>query len=350
MTDVGFYRAFEDRYRGSRELIATRLRVYLPFIEGLKAALPGGRGVDIGCGRGEWLELLVSEGFEGRGIDLDEGMLAACLERGLPAERADGIEWLRAQPDASLALVSAFHVVEHLSFEVLQALVAEAGRVLVPGGLLILETPNPENLAVGTETFYLDPTHVRPLPPALLAFLPEFHGFARVRVLRLQHDPALMSARWLGLRDVLEGVSPDYAVIAQTPVSGSAGAALDAAFGIEDGISRSALAARYDHLVSERLEKVESLLADHAHSLLATRLAAVEAQLADAHSRLADSEDRAGGLAQRIEALEDSVQASAAFAESLGQELAAVYGSKSWRATEPLRRLVSLARRIGGSR
>jgi O-antigen chain-terminating methyltransferase len=357
MTDAGFYRAFEDRYRGSRELIANRLRVYLPFIEGLKAALPDGRGVDLGCGRGEWLELLASEGFECRGIDLDEGMLAACHELGLPAERADAMEWLRAQPEASLALVSAFHVAEHLPFEILQAVVAEARRVLAPGGLLILETPNPENLAVGTESFYLDPTHVRPLPPALLAFLPEFHGFARTRVLRLQHDPALMSAPWLGVRDVLEGISPDYAVIAQAPGSEAAGEALDAAFALDDGISRAALAGRHDRLVNERFDRVETLLNDRAQPLLAGRIESVEAQLAEAHvqlvearAQLVEGAERAAALAQRVEALEQAMQACAALAESLGQELAAVYGSSSWRATEPLRRLGKLVRRLGGSR
>ena len=350
MTDTGFYRAFEDRYRGSRELIAGRLRVYLPFIEGLKAALPGGRGVDIGCGRGEWLELLASAGFECQGIDLDDGMLAACIERGLPAERADAIEWLRAQADASLALVSAFHVAEHLPFDVLQVLVAEARRVLAPGGLLILETPNPENLAVGTESFYLDPTHVRPLPAALLAFLPEFHGFARTRVLRLQHDPALMSAQWLGLREVLEGVSPDYAIVAQSPAPEAVAAALDAAFAVDDGISRTVLAERHDRLVSERFEKMETLLNDRAQPLITGRIDSLEAQLAEMRLQLAEGADRAASLAQRIEALEEAVRASAALAESLGQELAAVYGSNSWRATEPLRRLITLARRIGGSR
>ena len=184
-----FYRAFEDRFRGSRELIKSRLRVYLPFIEPLTSIYGTCKAVDLGCGRGEWLELLVESGFEATGVDSDEGMLAACAERALPAERGDAISHLRRLPDNTIAVVSGFHVAEHLSFADLQTLVQEAVRVLKPAGLLILETPNPENLMVGTSGFYCDPTHHRPIPPTLLSFLAEFFGFARLKVLRLQERP-----------------------------------------------------------------------------------------------------------------------------------------------------------------
>lgn len=318
MTDSGFYRAFEDRHRGSRELIAGRLRAYLPFIRGLMEAVPGRGGVDLGCGRGEWLELLAAEGFPCCGVDLDEGMLADCRARGLPAERGDAIEWLRSQADASLALVSAFHLVEHLPFNLLQTLVIEAKRVLAPSGLLILETQNPENLAVATDWFYLDPTHVRPLPPSLLSFLAEFHGFVRVRVLRLQHDPVLMSADWIGARNLLEGASPDYAVIAQITGQDPALKALDEAFAVEDGVSRSALADRADYLVGKRFAEV--------------------------NNRLALGDARVAELVQRIAALEAPNRAAAALAESRGRELEAVYASRSWRLTAPLR---AVGRRFG---
>lgn len=343
MTDAGFYRAFEDRYRGSRELITERLRVYLPFIEGLKAALPGMGGVDLGCGRGEWLELLASEGFGCRGVDLDKDMLAACVERGLAAEHGDAIVWLQAQADASLALVSAFHLVEHLPFDALHTIVAEAKRVLVPGGLIILETPNPENLAVGTELFYLDPTHVRPVPSALLAFLLEYHGFARVRVLRLQHDPALLSAKWLGARELVEGVSPDYAVISQSDGPEAVHSLFHEAFALQDGVSRTALADRHDRLVTGRFEQIESLIGSDFLASLARRLDEAEARREAGKAKLEE-------LAQRIETLEATAQQAAALASALGEELSSVYGSRSWRATEPLRRLSVLAKKMRGTR
>ena len=87
--------------------------------------------------------------------------------------------------------------------------------MLMPGGLLILETPNPENLVVGTSHFYLDPTHQRPIPPELLSFLPEYYGFAKLKTLRLQERRELSGGKAPTLFDVLDGVSPDCAVVAQ---------------------------------------------------------------------------------------------------------------------------------------
>lgn len=111
----GFYRAFEDKYRGSRELILGRLNAYAPLLKTLKSTFPGAQTLDLGCGRGEWLELLGSLGIGAS--DLDEGMLAACRERGYKVEHQDAISYLAALPAESFALISAFHLVEHISFE-----------------------------------------------------------------------------------------------------------------------------------------------------------------------------------------------------------------------------------------
>ena len=250
-----FYRAFEERYRGSRELIKERLRVYLPFVEPLNALHPDALAVDLGCGRGEWLELMRDVGVAARGVDLDDGMLAACRERGLPAEEGEALAFMRHLPEGSVAVVSAFHVVEHIPFPELQAWVQEALRVLRPGGLLILETPNPENLVVGTSSFYFDPTHQRPLPPQLLSFLPEHYGFARTAVLRLQEPQPVQDT--VRLWDVLSGASPDFAVIAQKGGTAPEQWALfDAAFATPHGLQLSELAERYDVASAARLQAV----------------------------------------------------------------------------------------------
>src|SRR5205085_6191498 len=202
-------------YRGAREIIKDRLRAYARFTDPLLQMAGRPMALDLGCGRGEWLELLGESGFDARGVDLDEGMLAACVERGLNAQHGDALAALRETPSDSLALVSSFHLVEHLPFGLVQDLITEALRVLQPGGLLIMETPNPENLTVGATSFYLDPSHLHPLPPGLLGFAAEHAGFARQRIVRLQEEPQLHTDAPVGLINVLAGVSPDYAVVAQ---------------------------------------------------------------------------------------------------------------------------------------
>lgn len=241
-----FYRAFEERYRGDRTVIAGRLKVYASFVAPLAARLPGAVALDLGCGRGEWLELTASYGFAPFGVDLDEGMLAACRERGLHVETADALATLRARADTSVALVSAFHLVEHLPFELVQELVAEAQRVLVPGGLLVMETPNPENLVVGTNNFYLDPSHVKPVPALLLGFLADHSGFARHSVVRLHGAPVPDQGHTIGLAEVLHGVSYDYAIVAQKQADADTLAAFDSAFATPYGVSLDQIATRFD--------------------------------------------------------------------------------------------------------
>jgi O-antigen chain-terminating methyltransferase len=210
-----FYKNFEDRFRGSRETIKARLEVYLPFIHPLLAEYPSGGVFDLGCGRGEWLELTQELGFSSRGVDLDEGMLRACKEKNLNAIWGDAFENLSKLDDESQVIVSAFHVVEHIDLTELRQWVSEALRVLKPGGLLILETPNTENLNVASQSFYLDPTHLRPIPSALLSFILENAGFGRVKTLRLQESKELTLDSEVKLRDVFFSVSPDYSVIGQ---------------------------------------------------------------------------------------------------------------------------------------
>lgn len=301
-----FYRAFEEKHRGSRQLIKERLRAYQPFIGVLHGLYPGAQTIDLGCGRGEWLELLAENGFDARGVDLDDGMLAACRERGLQVETQDVLLALQRLPDASQAIVSGFHIAEHLPFDVLLALVQQAHRVLQPAGLLILETPNAENIIVGTTGFYTDPTHQRPLPPALLEFLPEYAGFERIKTMRLQESPALASKLQLSLMEVLGGASPDYAVVAQKAADPHLLAAATAAFAQDYGLTLWHLASQYDQQM--------------------------QAQVTDVKAHLARYQAEQQGLAQQTaQALAHAAQAQAA--------LNAVLQSRSWRITAPLRSL-----------
>jgi SAM-dependent methyltransferase len=254
-----FYRAFEDRHRGTRELISQRLQVYLPFITPLLEGNGSRRAADLGCGRGEWLEILIGCGFEANGIDLDDGMLEACRERGLPAQRNDALSYLATVEDNSLAIVSGFHIAEHIPFPDLQTLVAEALRVLIPGGVLILETPNAENIAVGTNGFYLDPTHERPIPHLLLSFLTDHTGFARSKLLRLQEPDQLKDPdQPVDLLAVLSAVSPDYAIVAQKEAAPERLQAFDEAFDKRFGLALDELAQRYDHARHTSIEELRT--------------------------------------------------------------------------------------------
>jgi len=210
-----FYIAFENRYRGSRELIKQRQTSYLPYIEPLKAIYPNLKAIDLGCGRGEWLELLKENGVDASGVDLDDAMLSSCIASNLNVKKIDAISALQGLPNASLQIISGFHIAEHLPFEQLIELIHQALRVLSPGGLLILETPNSENINVATSSFYLDPTHRNPIPVQLLSFLMTYSGFAFTTELRLNADISPAEGAWLTLRNVLTGVSRDYALIAQ---------------------------------------------------------------------------------------------------------------------------------------
>ena len=249
-----FYKAFEDQHRGSREIIKARLAVYVPFIKKIQSLHSPAQALDLGCGRGEWLELLQDNQFEASGIDLDDGMLSACRSRGLNVQTGDAISHLKSLPAQSLSIVSGFHIAEHLSLDDLQILIQESLRVLKPAGLLILEVPNTENLVVGTSSFYLDPTHQRPLPSALLSFLVGYLGFARSKVLGVQESVPLREEHGpTSLFAVLSGVSPDYAVIAQKGGDASAIASFDALFAKEYGLTLELLANRYQ----ERFDAIE---------------------------------------------------------------------------------------------
>ena len=190
----GFYVAFEDRFRGTRDDIKQRVEVFLPAVRAAGAGTAEAPVLDIGSGRGEWLELLEEQGLVATGIDSNRVAAAGCRARGLDVVEADGIDYLRSRAADSAGAISAIHVIEHLPFARLVELFDEAHRVLRPGGVVIFETPNPENLIVGACDFYTDPTHVRPLPPEPYRFILESRGFARVEIMRLHPNPLAAAA------------------------------------------------------------------------------------------------------------------------------------------------------------
>jgi O-antigen chain-terminating methyltransferase len=335
----GFYRAFEERYRGSRELVKSRLKVYLPFIIPLKKFTTSPRSLDLGCGRGEWLELLTENGFNAYGVDLDDEMLKACRQLGLKSKKIDAVKYLKEEADESHDLISGLHIVEHLPFEKLQTLVSEALRVLKPAGLMILETPNPENIVVGSKSFYIDPTHERPIPPELLSFVVEHAGFFRVKVVRLQESKDLASNVRLSLMNVLAGASPDYSVVAQKHAEPDVVEHFDSAFSKNYGIDLNFLADNYDHQIEDRLTQTED---QQAHSqwlqnewdtakekieTLSHRTGALEVELAQEqsakeqlHSELTQTHEQLGKAQAQAEVMFQQSNERAAQAEAKAQQ------------------------------
>lgn len=254
-----FYSCFEHKHRGSRESIKRCLNSYMPFIYPLIDVYQGHNIIDLGCGRGEWLEIMKSLGFNARGVDINEDMISHCRNIGLNVIQGDVIAFLEGIADESVAIVSSFHLVEHVKFDIIKRLVSESFRILKAGGLLIIETPNPENIIVATNNFYLDPTHKSPIPSSLLSFLVEHEGFHRNKILRLQEDKSLISKQDIQIIDILGGVSPDYSVVAQKKGKLAIVALLDSAFEINYGVGLEELSKKYHRKISNLSHAIERL-------------------------------------------------------------------------------------------
>ncbi len=176
---------FAEKFRGSEEYVRKNLEFYRSHFEGKREVL------DIGCGRGEFLALARELGANARGIDLSEECVAMCRAKGLEAETADLFVYLNNLADASLDGIFCSQVIEHLPVERLPEMIGLAARKLTRNGVMAIETPNPECLAIFATHFYLDPTHTRPVPPVLTAFYMEEAGLGRIELHRL--SPAIES-------------------------------------------------------------------------------------------------------------------------------------------------------------
>jgi O-antigen chain-terminating methyltransferase len=211
------YYSLENVLRGTVEEIKEQVKVYLPVLSnaGITSDI-----LDVGCGRGELLEVFREAGLEARGVDSNRILVQRCQSMSLDVTESDALTYLRSLPDESLNAVTALHFAEHLPFEILVQFLDEAGRTLRPGGLIILETPNPENLLVGSCNFYLDPTHRNPIPIPTMELLVTARGFSQPEVMRLHP----VAAAKIEVKDQLTShlnhylYGPmNYAVVARKP-------------------------------------------------------------------------------------------------------------------------------------
>ncbi|MGH9220095.1 MAG: methyltransferase domain-containing protein, partial [Vicinamibacterales bacterium] len=170
------YVGFEDRFRGSEEEIRKRQSDYVQYFTGQSDIL------DIGCGRGEFLELLKQQGISARGLDLNPEMVEVCRARGLDVTNTDARGYLRGLPDESLGGIIALQVIEHLAPSYLADTLALAYDKLRPGARLVLETINPSCWVAFFESFIRDLTHEKPIHPETLQYLLQATGFSNVEI------------------------------------------------------------------------------------------------------------------------------------------------------------------------
>lgn len=211
-------RPFADRFSGDPAVIRAQAAPFVPLFNGRRRVL------DLGCGRGTFLELMRDEGIGAYGIDLDRELVEECARRGLEALSVDAEEHLRSLGDHSIDGVFSAHVAEHLEPGTLIEILRQCRRVLRPGAPIVMATPNPRTLTVGAHTFWLDPSHRKPIPPDLFQFYLESEGFESVRITtyakterRLSEDvPDAIRENVRLLNETLFG-DRDYAVIGRAP-------------------------------------------------------------------------------------------------------------------------------------
>jgi len=170
------YMGFENRFRGSRELIKQQQSSYLQYLQDKNDV------IDLGCGRGEFLEVLNENGFNAIGVDLYPDFLTLCQKEGVKLVEEDALVYMSAIDEQSLDAITAFHLIEHLFTGDLVKLCKQSFEKLRPKGVLIFETPNPACLSTYTDSFYVDPTHTKPIHPETLVYYLDMAGFNDIRV------------------------------------------------------------------------------------------------------------------------------------------------------------------------
>jgi len=322
-----FYKVFENKFRGNKKNIKEKLKIYLPLLKNKEK-----RVIDIGCGRGEFLELLAENGFNDLiGVDINKEMTKEI--KNIKYVIDDGIEFLKKQENNSANVISAFHFIEHIPFEKVIQLIKEAFRVLDKEGILILETPNPENLKVASENFYLDYTHIKPIPMQLLKFTVEVAGF-KAKILRLNNSKIGNS-----IKDVIEGVSPDYAVIGFKDVS-----LIDEEF-FKKGVSLDLAMFAFE----ERIKNIENIIVDldkrvaNEHLKIENEKLKIENEkLKIENEKLKIENEKLKIENQNLKNQNEILTHNLNHIKSLYED---VINSTSWKITKPLRKFMNFLRK-----
>ena len=171
------YIEFENQFRGSRESILERLDQYRGVLTYIKEEYPRAKALDLGCGRGEWLQKCQQYELSAQGIDASSSMIKYCKKEGLKACKGNIFKIMPHLKSNCYSLITAFHIIEHLDNDKITKLLIEAERLLKKNGIIIIEMPSIDNIYVSTDSFYLDETHINKIHPKLLIYKLGIHGF-----------------------------------------------------------------------------------------------------------------------------------------------------------------------------
>ncbi len=169
---------------------------YARHVVAYESALPLARDrhvIDVGCGEGYGCAMLGAVAGRVLGIDISPEVVAHARERyGRETVSFEVMDVNRLQvPDASFDLAVSFQVVEHLVDE--SGYFSELARVLKPGGVAFLTTPNRLTISPGSDK-PINPFHLREYTPEEFAGALAGH-FDAVEITGMRH------AGWLALNE-----------------------------------------------------------------------------------------------------------------------------------------------------
>jgi len=210
-----YYDKFERTFRGEQEDLLERFRVYLYYVD-LVGKEKVKNCLDIGSGHGVWLDMLRDHGQNPEGVDLNLDMVNQCKERGHQVTAESMVDYLQKKSDASLDVITGFHIIEHISTDDLARTLEESFRCLDTGGLVLFESPNPENLRTSAYMFYLDPTHSVPVHPLFMQFLLKEIGFVDIEILKIHPADQFPEIQDPVVAGLIRGPQ-DYAIMGRKP-------------------------------------------------------------------------------------------------------------------------------------
>ncbi len=308
MMDEKFYLRFENLHRGDSKTLLARFQVYEPIISLICSEANNPKFLDIGCGNGEFLTFISSFGGDVIGVEKNSAY-SKRKNKKILFEHSDALAWLKRQDDSSFDFVSAIHVIEHLEFSYLYEMVGEIKRVLKESGIILFETPNPDNVTVATKNFYTDPTHLRLIPSSLLSFVVKDHGFSVAH--RWGVNEPLHIEKSTNIYDVIGGASPDYTI-----------------FGL---VNQNALGGKLENVLRTPNGRSTKEMCDlfearyqHDYSIISKGLKKIDGKIFEQNCYYRD---------QMFEVRKEIVR----LRHSFELELRSIYESKSWKITEPLR-------------